>query len=85
MSEAANKALVRRWFDEVWNKGQEATIDKLFAENGIAYGLGDTGEGPLRGFRSVRDRAGLADYAAAKAVDITFPTLTAASDCEMCV
>ena len=42
MSEAANKALVRRWFDEVWNKGQEATIDKLFAENGVAYGLGDT-------------------------------------------
>ena len=42
MNEAANKALVRRWFDEVWNKGQEATIDKLFAENGVAYGLGDT-------------------------------------------
>ena len=42
MSEAANKALVRRWFDQVWNKGQEATIDKLFAEDGVAYGLGDT-------------------------------------------
>jgi len=42
MNEAANKTLVRRWFDEVWNKGQEATIDELFAENGIGYGLGDT-------------------------------------------
>ena len=37
-----NKALVRRWFKEVWNEGREATIDELFAENGIAYGLGDT-------------------------------------------
>src|SRR5260370_41051439 len=42
MRGAGNQALVRRWFDEVWNKGQEATIDKLFAENGLAYRLGDT-------------------------------------------
>jgi hypothetical protein len=42
MSEASNKALVRRWFNEVWNKGQKVTFDKLFAENGVAYGLGDT-------------------------------------------
>jgi len=36
-----NKALVRRWFKEVWNEGREATIDELFAEGGVAYGLGD--------------------------------------------
>lgn len=42
MDIAINKALVRRWFDEVWNKGQEASIDKLFPPNGVAYGLGDT-------------------------------------------
>ncbi len=36
-----NKALVRRWFREVWNEGREATIDELFAESGVAYGLGD--------------------------------------------
>ena len=41
MSEA-NKALVRRWFDEVWNQGREETIDELFAANGVAHGLGDT-------------------------------------------
>jgi steroid delta-isomerase-like uncharacterized protein len=41
MSEA-NKALVRRWFEEVWNQGREETIDELFAANGIGYGLGDT-------------------------------------------
>ena len=43
-----NKALVRRWFKEVWNEGREATIDELFAESGVAYGLGD-GEAEVRG------------------------------------
>jgi len=38
----ANKALVRRWFEEVWNQGREETIDELFAAHGIGYGLGDT-------------------------------------------
>jgi steroid delta-isomerase-like uncharacterized protein len=41
MSEA-NKTLVRRWFEEVWNQGREETINELFAANGIGYGLGDT-------------------------------------------
>ena len=44
----ANKALVRRWFKEVWNEGREATIDELFAEGGVAYGLGD-GEAEVHG------------------------------------
>jgi steroid delta-isomerase-like uncharacterized protein len=37
-----NKALVRRWFDEVWNQGREETIDELLAADGVAHGLGDT-------------------------------------------
>lgn len=37
-----NKALVRRWFDEVWNKGVEHVIDELFSGNGIAHGIGET-------------------------------------------
>ena len=41
MSEA-NKAIVRRWFEEVWNQGREETIDELFAEHAVGYGLGDT-------------------------------------------
>jgi steroid delta-isomerase-like uncharacterized protein len=41
MMTETNKALVRRWFKEVWNEGREATIDELFAETGVAYGLGD--------------------------------------------
>ena len=43
-----NKTLVRRWFKEVWNEGREATIDELFAEGGVAYGLGD-GEAEVHG------------------------------------
>jgi steroid delta-isomerase-like uncharacterized protein len=43
------KALIHRWFEEVWNKGREEAIDEMFAEDGVAYGLTDeTGE-PLRG------------------------------------
>jgi len=45
---AGNKAIVRRWFEEVWNRGREETIDELFAAHGIGYGLGDT-EVPTRG------------------------------------
>ena len=55
------KVIVRRWFEEVWNKGREEAIDEMFAEDGVAHGLADeTGE-PLRGasgfkpfFRSFR-------------------------------
>ena len=53
MTEAANKALIRRWFDEVWNKGQEAAVDRLFAERGIAYGLGDT-DAEVRGPEQIK-------------------------------
>ena len=27
----ANKALVRRWFEEVWNKGRVEAIEEMFA------------------------------------------------------
>jgi steroid delta-isomerase-like uncharacterized protein len=39
---------VRRWFREVWNDGREATIDELFAKDGVAYGLGEE-EAAVRG------------------------------------
>ena len=37
----ANKALFRRWMEEVWNEGGEATIDELCSPRAVAYGLGD--------------------------------------------
>jgi steroid delta-isomerase-like uncharacterized protein len=43
-----NKAVVRRWFEEVWNQGREATIDELFPVGGVAHGLGDS-ESDVRG------------------------------------
>ena len=37
---ADNKALLTRWFDEVWNQGRAATIDELLTEDSVVYGLG---------------------------------------------
>jgi steroid delta-isomerase-like uncharacterized protein len=44
-----NKAVVRRWFDEVWNEGNAEAIAKLFAEDGVAHGLSDDPSKPMRG------------------------------------
>lgn len=41
-----NKALVRRWFDEVWNQGREDAVDELLAADGVGHGVGAA---PLRG------------------------------------
>ncbi|HEY2973483.1 MAG TPA: ester cyclase [Pyrinomonadaceae bacterium] len=45
----ANKALVRRWFEEVWNKGRAEVIAEMFAADGIAHGLSDDPGNPLKG------------------------------------
>jgi steroid delta-isomerase-like uncharacterized protein len=37
---AENKVLVRRWFEEVWNKGRAAAIDEMLASSGLVHGLG---------------------------------------------
>ena len=44
-----NRALIHRWFEEVWNKGRAEAIDELFAADGIANGLADEQGAPLRG------------------------------------
>jgi len=44
-----NKALIRRWFEEVWNKGRADAIPELFADEGVAHGLSDDAANPLRG------------------------------------
>ena len=53
MSEA-NKALVKRWFEEVWNKGRVDAIDEMFDENGIAHGLSDDPSNPIKGPQNFR-------------------------------
>ena len=44
-----NKELMRRWFEEVWNKGRSEAIAEMFAEDGIAYGLANESGNTLRG------------------------------------
>jgi steroid delta-isomerase-like uncharacterized protein len=36
-----NKALARRWFEQVWNQKDEAVIDELFSPHGKSYGFPD--------------------------------------------
>ena len=33
------EALIHRWFAEVWNQGNEQTVDELYGENALAHGL----------------------------------------------
>jgi steroid delta-isomerase-like uncharacterized protein len=35
---AQNADLIRRWFEEVWNQGREATIDAMCAKEAIGHG-----------------------------------------------
>ncbi len=45
-----NVATVRRWFEEVWNKGRAEAIDEMFDEEGVAHGLAkEAGAESLRG------------------------------------
>src|SRR5205085_243779 len=43
-----NKALMRRWFEEVWNKDRPEAIAEMMSEDCINHGLSEDGE-PLRG------------------------------------
>lgn len=54
-------ALVRAWFHEVWDLGDESAIDRLMATDGAVHGLG----APIRGaeefksyFRTMRNALG---------------------------
>jgi steroid delta-isomerase-like uncharacterized protein len=44
-----NKALVRRWFEEVWNKGRADAIGEMLAEDAVVNGLSEDAAKPLRG------------------------------------
>jgi steroid delta-isomerase-like uncharacterized protein len=61
-ADSESKAVLHRWFEEVWNKGREEAIDEMFAEEGVAHGLVDEHGEELRGpsgykpfFRKFRD------------------------------
>ncbi|MEP6903930.1 MAG: ester cyclase [Actinomycetota bacterium] len=44
-----NESVFRRWVEEVWNNGKEATIEELFDADGIAEYQYFVGNKPLRG------------------------------------
>ncbi len=50
-----NKALVLRWFDEVWNKGRTDAIEEMFDAGGLAYGLLDNPEDAVVGPPAFRE------------------------------
>jgi steroid delta-isomerase-like uncharacterized protein len=49
-----NKQLVRRWFEEVWNKGRADAIDEMLDANGVVHGLSDDPSKPITGPREFR-------------------------------
>jgi len=47
------EAVVRAWFDEVWNKRDESAIERLMDPQAVAHGLGpETRRGPA-GFKTI--------------------------------
>jgi hypothetical protein len=48
-----SEALVRRWFEQVWNEAREDAVDAMFARDGIAHGLPEDVRGPegFKGFQ----------------------------------
>jgi steroid delta-isomerase-like uncharacterized protein len=55
MSEEENKALIQRWFDEVWNQGNSQVIDELLADEGVIHGLADATGQPVRGLEAFHE------------------------------
>jgi hypothetical protein len=43
MLENANTAVIRRWFEEVWNQRRLETFDELLAPDGVAHDIGAQG------------------------------------------
>lgn len=49
------KALVRKWFEEVWNNQSEAAVDEMFAPDAKGFGLGQepvNGPGDFKKFQA---------------------------------
>ena len=73
------EALVRRWFDELWNQGRLEVIDELAAPNCVLYAEGRE----HRGRAAVRQRAA-AVHAAFSDIDVEIQELTVLNDIVIC-
>ncbi|MGZ5436285.1 MAG: ester cyclase [Pyrinomonadaceae bacterium] len=45
----SNKALMRHWFEEVWNKGRAEAVTEMMSEDCVNHGLSGDADNPLRG------------------------------------
>ena len=50
-----NKALIRRWFEEVWNQGRGELIDELLTEDVVIHGLVDGAGNPVSGIEGFHE------------------------------
>lgn len=50
-----NKALIYRWFEEVWNRGNGMVIDELLAEDAVVHGLTDASGNPVQGLQAFHE------------------------------
>ena len=74
MSEA-NKALAKRWFEEVWNKGRREAIPEILAPDAEIRESGEVVRGP-EGFYPFFDRM----HAAFSDIHVTFQDAIAEAD-----
>jgi predicted SnoaL-like aldol condensation-catalyzing enzyme len=76
---AQNKALVLRWFKEVWNEARFETVAELFAPDGVIH------DGPAT-FRGPQEFAGFYHGLRAQFSDFSIqPVVTLAEDDLVCV
>lgn len=50
-----NKALIQRWFEEVWNQGRKEAIGELLSDDGVIHGLVDANGNPVRGLQGFQE------------------------------
>ena len=51
---ATPESILRAWFDGVWNRGDETTIDRLLHPDGVIHGLPTPDGQPIRGAHNFR-------------------------------
>ena len=49
-----NEALLRRWFDEVWNEKRVESIGEFMTDESVHHGIGGPGGEPVKGIEAFR-------------------------------
>jgi steroid delta-isomerase-like uncharacterized protein len=48
-----HQTLMHQWFEEVWNRGDEGAIDRMFAADGVVHGLSGAEDLQPEAFKSL--------------------------------